>query len=71
MVGDFVTTIVKRSSVGIRWKNQFHGTVTRVARLFLVKRTKTGKNIPNDHKIYQIATKFSKLPQNLANCHKI
>jgi hypothetical protein len=31
----------------------------RVARFFLVQDTKTGKNIPNDHKIY------------LPNAHKI
>jgi hypothetical protein len=27
---------------------------TRVARFFLVQNTKTGENIPNYHKIYQI-----------------
>jgi hypothetical protein len=29
----------------------------RVARFFLVQLTKTGENIPNDHKIYQMAVK--------------
>jgi hypothetical protein len=29
----------------------------RVARIFLMQHTKTGKNIPNDHKIYQMALK--------------
>jgi hypothetical protein len=31
---------------------------TRVARFFLVQHTKTGENIPNDHKIYQIDIKY-------------
>jgi hypothetical protein len=30
----------------------------RVARFFFVQNTKTGKNIPNDHKIYQKAIKY-------------
>jgi hypothetical protein len=34
------------------------GVVGRVARFFLLKHTKTGNNIPNDHKIYQIAIKL-------------
>jgi hypothetical protein len=33
-------------------------TITRVARFFLVKHTKTGENIPDDHKIYQMAIKI-------------
>jgi hypothetical protein len=31
---------------------------TKVARFFLVKHTQTDENIPNDHKIYQIAVKY-------------
>jgi hypothetical protein len=31
---------------------------SRVARFFLVQNTKTGENIPNYHKIYQIATQY-------------
>jgi hypothetical protein len=31
----------------------------RVARFFLVQHTKTGENIPNDHKIYQMAINIS------------
>jgi hypothetical protein len=34
---------------------------TRVARFF-VQDTKTGKNIPNDHKIYQMAIKYFQWP---------
>jgi hypothetical protein len=30
---------------------------TRVARFFLVQHTKTGENIPNYHKVYQMAVK--------------
>jgi hypothetical protein len=32
---------------------------------------KRGKNIPNGHKIYQMATKYTKWPQNIPNGHKI
>jgi hypothetical protein len=30
----------------------------RVARFFLVQNTKTGENIPNYHKLYQMAIKY-------------
>jgi hypothetical protein len=32
---------------------------TRVARFFVVQHTKTGKNLPNDHKIYKMAIKYA------------
>jgi hypothetical protein len=32
----------------------------RVARFFLVQTYQNGKNIPNDHKLYQMAIKYSK-----------
>jgi hypothetical protein len=35
---------------------------SRVARFFLVQNTKTGKNIPNFHKLYQMSIKYSKRP---------
>jgi hypothetical protein len=36
---------------------------SRVARFFLVQHTKkTGKNIPKDHKLYQMAIKYNKWP---------
>jgi hypothetical protein len=39
--------------------------VIRVARFFAVPTIyQNGKNILNDHKIYQITTKYTKLPQN-------
>jgi hypothetical protein len=38
----------------------------RVARL-----TKTGKNIPNGHKIHQMATKYIQWLQNIANDYKV
>jgi hypothetical protein len=44
---------------------------SRVARFSLVQNTKTGKNIPDYHKIYQITTKYTRLPQNIPNGHKI
>jgi hypothetical protein len=34
--------------------------MSRVARLSLVQNTKCGKNIPNDHQIYQMAVKKTK-----------
>jgi hypothetical protein len=34
----------------------------RAARFFLVQHTEVGKNIPNKHKIYQKATKYTKYP---------
>jgi hypothetical protein len=42
----------------------FHGRVveSRVARFFLVKRTKMVVNIQNDHKIYQMSTKYINWP---------
>jgi hypothetical protein len=53
----------------------------RVARFFLGQHTNTGKitmkyakwpqNIPNGHKIYQMATTYTKWPQNIPNGHKI
>jgi hypothetical protein len=33
---------------------------TRVARFFLVHDTKTGKNVPNEHKMYQMVIKYPK-----------
>jgi hypothetical protein len=32
---------------------------------------KRGKYIPKYHKLYQMATKYTKLPQNIPNCNKI
>jgi hypothetical protein len=40
-----------------------------VARFFLVQHTKTGKNIPKNHKIYQI-TKIYQKAKNIQNKHK-
>jgi hypothetical protein len=36
-----------------------------------VQNTKTGENIPNDHKIFQMAIKYFHLPLNRPNGHKI
>jgi hypothetical protein len=36
--------------------------VTRAARFFLVQYTKTGENIPNDNKIYQMDKKYFQWP---------
>jgi hypothetical protein len=44
---------------------------TRVARFFLVQNTKTGKNIPNYHELYQVAIKYNKRPYNGPSVHKI
>jgi hypothetical protein len=34
----------------------------KVARFLLVQNTKTGKNIPNYHKMYQMTIKYFQLP---------
>jgi hypothetical protein len=49
----------------------FSRLICRVARFFVDKRTKLGKNIPNGHKIYQMATKYTKWAQNIPNGLKI
>jgi hypothetical protein len=38
---------------------------------FLVHDTKIGKNVPNEHKMYQRIIKFPQWLQNIANGHKI
>jgi TPR repeat protein len=43
----------------------------RAARFFLVQTYQNGKNIPNDHKLYQTAINYTKWPQNIPNGHKI
>jgi hypothetical protein len=40
---------------------------SRVARFFTVQHTKTGKNKPNDHKMYQRAIKYTIQPYNGQN----
>jgi hypothetical protein len=35
---------------------------TRVARFFLLRDTKTGKNVPHEHKMYQMVIKYPKCP---------
>jgi hypothetical protein len=44
---------------------------SRVARLILMQCTKTEKNIPNDHKIYQMAVKHTKTPRYRPTGHKM
>jgi hypothetical protein len=41
----------------------------RVDRFFLVHDTKTGKNVPNEYKMYQMAIKYRQSPLNIPNCH--
>jgi hypothetical protein len=43
----------------------------RVARFFLVQIYQIGKNITNDHKLYQTAINYTKWPLNIPNGHKI
>jgi hypothetical protein len=38
------------------------GLIIRVARFFLAKDTKSRKNVPNEHKMYQMVIKYSKCP---------
>jgi hypothetical protein len=44
---------------------------TRVARFFWEQHTKTGRNMPNGPKIYQIAVKYTKPKKTVQNSHKI
>jgi hypothetical protein len=45
--------------------------LSSVARFFFVHDTKTRKNVPNQHKMYQINTKCTKSTQNVPNQHKM
>jgi hypothetical protein len=44
---------------------------SRVARFFSVQHTKTGKLYKNNHKLYQIAIKYTICPKNRQNGQKI
>jgi hypothetical protein len=39
-----------------------NGVEHRVARFFLVHDTKTGKNVPNEHKMYHMVLEYPKSP---------
>jgi hypothetical protein len=39
--------------------------------IFLGTTYQNVKNIPNNHKIFKMATKYTKWPQNIPNGHKI
>jgi hypothetical protein len=39
--------------------------------IFLSTTYQNGKNMPNDHTIYQMATKYTKWPQNISNASKV
>jgi hypothetical protein len=47
--------------------NVFRVEGSGLHRFFMEQSTKTGNDIPNCHKIYQIARKYTKLPQNTPN----
>jgi hypothetical protein len=51
----------------IGWKSG-RGVSSRVARFFSVQRTKKWENMPNNHKIYQMAITYSIWPLNGPNC---
>jgi hypothetical protein len=55
-----------RGAINIEWPVQEPYTpivkLITVARFFLVQNTKTGRNIPNDHKIFQVAIKYFQWP---------
>jgi hypothetical protein len=60
----FVFTLTVREQLAPR-RNLNAATVglfIRVARFFLLHDTKTGKNVPNEHKMYQIVIKYPKWP---------
>jgi hypothetical protein len=43
-------------------EKKMFASLNRIARLFLVHDTKTGKNVPNENKMYRIVIKYSKWP---------
>jgi hypothetical protein len=57
------------------WKSFWHVTgeevVTRVARFFLVHKTKTGQTVPKEHKLYQVVIEYPKCPWNVTGGRKI
>jgi hypothetical protein len=53
--------VVHRNSSKVKFVSG-KGKTIGVARFFSVQHTKTGKNIPNDHKIYQKAIKYTIWP---------
>jgi hypothetical protein len=52
------------SSHYIKKQNRKWAIRNRVARFFSVQLTKTGKNLPNSRKMYQMAIKYTQWPQN-------
>jgi hypothetical protein len=46
-------------------------SVSRVARFFLIQIYQIGKNMTNDHKLYQTAINYTKWLLNIPNGHKI
>jgi hypothetical protein len=54
-VGTVLTECKKICQHSGLWSRAFSFAGSRVARVFLVKQTKTGKNIPGDLRIYQTA----------------
>jgi hypothetical protein len=53
----FFSSRTKKMETHLFFKTHLFRIVLRVARFVLVKNTKTGKNIPNYHKIYQMLIK--------------
>jgi hypothetical protein len=55
--------------------DEFYGSTNSLyqqgCQIYTGTRYPTGKYIPNNHKIYQMATKYTKWPQNIPNGHKI
>jgi hypothetical protein len=51
----FVTHFLANFVVNLRFQ-----VLNRVARFFLIQHTKAGQNIPNGHKIWQMAVKYTK-----------
>jgi hypothetical protein len=54
--------------IGSPW---FDGNRLQSCQIFLSTTYQNGKNIPNNHEIYQMATKYTKWPQNTPKGPKI
>jgi hypothetical protein len=60
-VADALTTVppLRSAQFDGKAKNGF-ADLSRVARFFFVHDTETGKNVPNEHKIYQMVINYPK-----------
>jgi hypothetical protein len=56
-MSDFLAVLIKS-----RRQNFKEISLAQGCQIFFVYDTKTGKNVPNEHKLYQLVTKYTKCP---------